>query len=109
MPKALKINAKERVRIIHSCLKEYYSEKYIASKKELRFNLVATLMLAFSGIVALILAFLVDHSIWSEVIDIAAWVFLWEAVDIWFFKNREGRITRKRCLSYIDMRVEYVG
>lgn len=89
-------------------IQEYYSEKYSACKKEFRFNLTAVFFLTIAGILTLLLAFQTDHPIWSEVIDIAAWVFLWEAVDTGVFKNRESNANRKRYLSYIAMNVEYL-
>lgn len=89
-------------------IREYYSEKYIASKREMRFNLIAVILLALAGIATLILAFGIEHTIWSEVIDIAAWVFLWEAVDIGVFRLREINSMRRRYLSYISMKVEYL-
>ncbi|MBR2926594.1 MAG: hypothetical protein IKC31_03330 [Clostridia bacterium] len=94
--------------LYRSAIGEYYSEKYHAERNELQFNFWAVLFLTLAGVVALVLAFWVDHHIWSEVIDIAAWVFLWEAVDIGAFKNRESRHMRRRCLSYLSMKIEYV-
>lgn len=91
-----------------TAIREYYFEKHLASKKEFRFNFIAILLLSFAGIAALALSFMVDHRIWSEVIDIAAWVFLWEAVDIGVFKNRESNWKRKRYMSYMTMKVEYL-
>lgn len=89
-------------------IREYYTEKYLASKNEARFNRIAVLLLMLAGVIALALAFRVEHRIWSEVIDIAAWVFLWEAVDIAAFKSREINLKRKRYLTYIAMKVEYM-
>ena len=88
-------------------IRQYYTEKYMATKSEARFNLMAVLLLMLAGVIALILVFRIEHHIWSEVIDIAAWVFLWEAVDIGVFKNREINLKRKRYRSYITMKVEY--
>lgn len=88
-------------------IRQYYREKYMAAQSEARFNLMAVLLLTLAGVITLILAFRVEHRIWSEVIDIAAWVFLWEAVDIGVFKNREIDLKRKRYRSYITMKVEY--
>lgn len=88
-------------------IQEYYAEKYIASKNEMRFNLIAFFLLMFAGVTTLVCAFLVDNHIWAEVVDIAAWVFLWEAVDIGVFKNRESNMKRRRYLSYMSMKVEY--
>ena len=89
-------------------IREYYSEKYIAGKREFRFNIIAVILLALAGIGTLILALSFGDSLWAEVIDIAAWVFLWEAVDLGVFKLREINQNRKRFLSYISMKVEYL-
>ena len=89
-------------------IREYYSEKYIAGKREFRFNIIAVILLALAGIGTLILALSFGESLWAEVIDIAAWVFLWEAVDIGVFKLREINQNRRRYLAYISMRVEYL-
>ena len=97
----------EEKEIYRSAIKEYYTERYLASKKELRRNRLIALMLTFAGIVTLSLAFMTDNVIWSEVIDIGAWVFLWEAVDVSFFRNRSLRHDKMRCLSRMIMKVEY--
>jgi len=92
----------------NSAIKEYYAEKYFANRKELRINRIIVLLLFMAGVLVLSLAFQIENHIWSEVIDIAAWVLLWEAVDIWAFKNRELNIKAKRCLAFMDMKVEYM-
>jgi len=90
-----------------AAIKEYYAEKYIASKKELHLNRIITAILALSGILVLALAFSIQNAVWSEVIDIAAWVLLWEAFDTAVFKNREINLKRQRYLAYISMTVLY--
>ena len=89
-------------------IREYYGQKYLAGKRERRFHFWTVLILALAGVLTLMLAFLVDHDIWSEVIDIAAWVFLWEAVDVGVFKSRENDIMRRRYLSFLSMKIEYL-
>ena len=98
---------KEEEGIYRSAICEYYTEKYFAVKKELKRNRIIILILALAGILTLSLAFLIGHAIWSEVIDIAAWVLLWEAVDIGVFKNRSMKFDKIRYLTYIDMNVEF--
>lgn len=92
-------------------IKEYYSERYVAGARELKRNNVASLILALAGIFALIVALFLQYSfdslIWAEVVDIAAWVFLWETVDIIFFKTRHLRNNQKRYASFINMNIEY--
>lgn len=94
-------------------IKEYYSEKYIANKRELKRNNLIVLLLTIAGVLALSLRIILEYTtkslIWTEIIDIAAWVFLWEAVDISVFGNKALRFKNKHYLSYMSMNVEYVG
>ena len=91
-----------------AAIREYYAQKYAVTRKTYRFNVIALITLAIAGIITLLLAFRVESHIWSEVIDIVAWVLIWEAVDIGVFRNRESNILRKRYLSYMTMKVEYL-
>lgn len=88
----------------------YYKEKYYSSEREYRRNVVAAVMLALAGILALsLMIFLekrIESAIWFEVIDIVAWVFLWEAVDLYFLENRMLKYRRLRYLAFVDMKVE---
>lgn len=90
-----------------AAIKEYYAEKYIANKKELKLNRIIISILTLAGIIVLALAFQIENAVWSEVIDIAAWVLLWEAVDIGVFKNREINLKRQRYLAYMSMKIVY--
>ena len=90
-----------------AAIKEYYAEKYIANKKELNLNRIIISILTLVGIIVLALAFQIENAVWSEVIDIAAWVLLWEAVDIGVFKNREINLRRQRYLAYMSMKIVY--
>ena len=93
-------------------IREYYSEKSIANERELKRNNVVSLLLLIAGVLVLALQLILEYSfnsvIWAEVIDIAAWVFLWEAADIRFFGNRSLLLKNKRYRSYLSMKIEYV-
>lgn len=101
-------NEKEEYR---QAIKKYYTERYITNKRELRRNAIIVLLLALAGIITLATAFLIEHQtanpFWAEVVDIIAWVFLWEAVDISAFKNRGLRLKRFRYLAFMSMKIEY--
>lgn len=94
-----------------AAVKKYYAERYAENKRELRHLGFVALILAILGV--LVLAFSVwleyryESVIWSEVVDIAAWVFLWEAVDVFFFKTREIKFIQKRYAAFIDMKISY--
>lgn len=93
-------------------IKEYYTEKRIANSRELKRNNIITVLLTIAGIsvlaLQLFLEYITNNLLWTEVIDIVAWVFLWEAVDISAFGNRSLRLKNKRYLSYLSMKTEYV-
>lgn len=95
-----------------SAIKEYYIERFHENERELKFLNLVFLTLTILGILILSLSIFInyryDSLIWSEVIDIVAWVFIWEAVDIRFFKMRQMNIQRKRYLSYINMKVMFI-
>ncbi len=91
-------------------IRNYYREKYVASEIERKHNSRIVLLLALVGILILSLALLLDanaHFLWAEVIDIAAWVFLWESVDVAAFRNRDLRINRMRYRAFLSMPVVY--
>ncbi len=94
-------------------IKEYYKERFRENEREFKFLNVAFFILAITGILILSFSIFINYKfdsvIWSEVIDIVAWVFLWEAVDIKFFKMRQMRLQRKRYLSFINMKVMFVN
>ena len=93
--------------IYSDAIKEYFAEKHSALCKERRFNLIAVIALIIAGITILALSFLIDNLIWAEVVDIVAWVLIWEATDIGIFKNRSIKHNLNRYLALSSMKVDY--
>ena len=97
--------------IYRDAIKEYYREKRIADSRELNRNNIIALLLTVAGVAVLafqlFFEYITRNLIWAEVIDIVAWVLLWEAVDIIAFGNRSLRVKCKRYLSYMSMKIEY--
>ena len=44
---------------------------------------------------------------WMELTDIVAWVFVWEAVDTLVFGSHDLRTQKRRCLAFMDMKMEF--
>lgn len=92
-------------------IREYYTERYIANEKELKRNRLIVWLLASAGVLVLSLAIGLEYwfesRIWAEVIDIVAWVLLWEAVDIGVFGSRAQYQNRLRYLSLMEMKIVY--
>ena len=104
------IDENEKV-LYRKAIKEYYAEKYAATRQELKKNYFIAYSLALIGIFVLALAVFLEYRreslIWSEVIDIVAWVFLWEAVDISFLQTRKLKMDRRRYISFAAMDIEF--
>ena len=67
-------------------------------------------MLALIGVVVLAVMFFLDKfevGILVEVVDIAAWVFLWESVDIHFLTNNVMRLKRRRYIRLMNMNIVF--
>ncbi len=92
-------------------IREYYLARYIANAEEIKKNRFWVIILGLLGVLVLTAEILYDYivgnAIWTEVIDIVAWVLLWEATDIGLLATRDLRIKKKRLLAYLDMKVEY--
>lgn len=89
-------------------IKEYYQERYTSLRKELIRNYFAVAIMFIVGAIILTISiFKVNTLVKSEIIDIVAWVLIWEACDISFFTNRSLRIKEKRYKTYIDMEIVF--
>ncbi len=96
-------------RLYASAISEYYKQRLAATNGQLlRYRTIAV-ALAVLGLLTLALVTVLSFRsvIWSEALDIVAWVFLWEAVDIKMFRMREASLERKRCEAFCDMKVIY--
>lgn len=95
--------------LYRNAIKEYYTQRYIMGKRELMRDYIIAGILAVVGVLVLTLAiFLEYHStIWSEVVDIIAWVFIWEAVYLAFLETRKLKYNNRKCIAYISMNIEY--
>lgn len=100
------IDDNEKVMYVKA-INEYYTKTYIVNEKEIKKNNIISIILFSIGLIILTFAIAFPNVIWSEVLDITAWVFLWETVDIMVFKNRYQKMQRYRYLSFLSMNIEY--
>lgn len=92
-----------------AAIHEYYVERYMANRQELRRNhIISAVLLLFGTLVLAYAIFGGWNEVGAEILDIVAWVLIWEAADISFFSNRSLRWKEKHYLSYLSMEVEYI-
>ena len=102
----------EEEKVYANALKEYYVRRYTESRRSLHRNRWIAAIMLLVGVVALAvvltLSLLKRVEILVEVLDIFAWVFLWEAVDLFFLEGGVLRMKQRRFLRFIDAKVEFL-
>ena len=77
----------------------------------MRRNAVQSVVMAAVGVVSLAGMVWAEKmgvsGIWIECMDIFAWVFVWEAVDLFFIERGMLRLKQKRLDAFMDMTVRY--
>ncbi len=104
------IDAQEK-ELYQSAIREYYLQKYLTNQQEIKRNRLLALLLGVVGVLVLaaelIYDFCVGNAMWTEVIDIVAWVLLWEATDISLLATGGLRRKQRRFLSFLSMKIAY--
>lgn len=105
--------------VIEETIFNYYARQSVGLIKRYKRNFTVTFLLGVIGVILLIFLILLKTlmngmPVLSEVIDIAAWVFLWESVDKGFFEKvglrSEFRILERLANAKIEIDVgEYNG
>ena len=95
-----------------SAIRNYFALKLNAEHHGLRRNNLLSLIFAIVGILGLAFMIICDQvldfkEIWVEVIDIFAWVFLWEAVDQFFIERRKLILNRRRLKNFTEMPINF--
>ncbi|MDE7070996.1 MAG: hypothetical protein K2O86_03370 [Clostridia bacterium] len=84
---------------VQQSLKSHCKSAYKESKKEIKRILLVSTIMTILGILALTALILINHfteNIYiTSIVEIAAWVFIWEAVD-YFFLQRP--VVKGKCL-----------
>lgn len=92
-------------------IRSYFQNHLLDAERELKRNAVVSLLMFLVGLFGLVVMFLGEflgwNPIWIECIDIFAWVFIWETVDLFFLERAALRRKRKRCLAFLTMKVRF--
>ena len=104
------IDDNEKV-IYDKAIRNYFSLKLDGMKQALSRNLIVSIVFTIIGIIGLAAMLLLDHffdnAIWVEVVDIFAWVFVWEAVDQFFIERRKLQLDCKKYQAFVEMQINY--
>ena len=105
------IDEEEKVKYKRA-IKNYYAQEVAEVSHQIRTNSKMSLIMVFVGIIVFVLNFMLStmntFSIMLSVLDVVAWVFVWEAVDIFFFRRHEIKSRLKKCIKLLTAEVEFV-
>lgn len=76
---------------VDKAIKSHYRSEYMQSKKAIKRLLIIAAIMTVLGVIALSALILINHFTdnlyLTSIVEIAAWVFIWEAVDIFFLQR----------------------
>lgn len=97
--------------VYDKAIRNYFNLKLDGIKLALRRNLIVSVIFTIIGIVGLVAMVLInrffDRAIWTEIVDIFAWVFVWEAVDQFFIERRKLQIELRKYQAFTEIKMNY--
>ena len=92
-------------------IRNYFSLKLAETERDIKRKGLVSLIFAIVGVVALVFMIIyesfVNNAVWTECVDIFAWVFLWEAVDQFFIERSGLLLKRKRFENFVNMSIKF--
>ena len=113
-PLTIKIHAMEELKRVEvtKAIKNYYKEEYMEVKNEIKKTNAFSLATLIIGILFLGLLFIfhqfVNVEIVNIIIEIIAWVFIWESVDSFFLKRSKLLQQGRRIQRLYTAKVEII-
>lgn len=96
---------------ISTAIRNYYYNEFAETERKLKRNLMFTITTFVIGLLAMaisiILTALNTQILLNTAINIFAWVFIWESVDLFFFQRTELKHLQYRQMNFINAKVTY--
>ena len=110
----IKVYANEELNVnkVENAIKKHYKNEYIEVKSELsylgRFSLINLILGIITLAVLLVLHNVFDNYFLVSIVDILAWVFVWEAFDSFFLERARLKRRQKHILKIYSSEVEII-
>lgn len=105
------IDEREKV-LYEKGIRNYYENTFLALQKDLKRNFLTTMLLTIIGViyfaVLIIISFFVDFDIILEMLSIAGWVFLWEAIELFFLERPKIKNLQYRAYALMNAKIKYI-
>lgn len=104
------IDSDERV-TYEQAIRNYYHAEFIEAVRDIRKNTIQTVIMTAIAAMIFALAVVLDahgaESVLLNMIDVVAWVFMWEAADIFVFQRSVLRLKRLRAFGIIRSKITF--
>ena len=81
----------EEQQVYEKAIKNYYREEFAERAREIRKNTLASLVMILVGALVFAIAILLESMdlkpLFLNILDVIAWVFVWEAADLFFLQR----------------------
>ena len=108
-PSAMKDEEKDK---IEKLFKSHYAINIVKSNEEIKRHNIVSIVLLFFGIIVYgaygLLEYFKMDFIFQGVIEIASWVFIWEAVDMFFLSNFGSRLERMKNIKIFNAKINRI-
>lgn len=108
-PSTMKDEEKDK---IEKLFKSHYSINIVKSDEEIKRHNIVSIILLFFGIIVYgaygLLEYFKMDFIFQGVIEIASWVFIWEAVDMFFLSNFGSRLERMKNIKIFNAKINRI-
>ena len=108
-PSAMKYEEKDK---IEKLFKSHYAINIVKSNEEIKRHNIVSIILLFFGIIVYgaygLLEYFKMDFIFQGVIEIASWVFIWEAVDMFFLSNFGSRLERMKNIKIFNAKINRI-
>lgn len=108
-PSAMKDEEKDK---IEKLFKSHYAINIVKSNEEIKRHNIVSINLLFFGIIVYgaygLLEYFKMDFIFQGVIEIASWVFIWEAVDMFFLSNFGSRLERMKNIKIFNAKINRI-
>lgn len=98
-------------KIYPDAIHSYFERNFADTAREMRLHAIQAIIMFVVGLIALSVMVVGEQlgwgEVWVECVDIFAWVFLWESVDIFFLERAALKRRAKRYLFLTKMNVEF--
>lgn len=97
--------------IYRKAITNYYHSEFSETAREMKKNMMQSIMMTIIAVmvfaVSVFLNTLDTKVIILDMLDVIAWVFMWEAVDLFFFQRSVLKIRQLRNLSIIKAKIMF--